>query len=299
MNKIILVFSIFLTFSFAKSEELTVSILPQKYFLQKIVKDKYNINVMVKPGSSPHMYEPKASQMRSLIQSKAYFYMGVSFENVWLEKFKQTAKDTLFVDSTKGIEKIAMLKHEHHDDEEKGTSHEEHHEIHHEEHHDEEGLDPHIWLDPILVKTQAKNIYETMIKIDSKNSEFYKQNYEVFLKELDILDSKLNEILKPFEHKSFMVFHPSWGYFAKRYNLEQIAVEFEGKEPKPNELVELIDDAKKHNIKIVFVSPQFSQKSAKTISKNIGGNVVVINPLSENWDEELINSANEISKSYK
>ena len=96
-----------------------------------------------------------------------------------------------------------------------------------------------------------------------------------------------------------MVFHPSWGYFAKRYDLEQISIEIQGKEPKPNELVELVKDAKVHNIKIIFVSPQFSQKSAKTIAQNIGGNVVDIDSLSENWANDLLKTANEIANSYK
>lgn len=294
MKKIILIFSLFLTFAFAKNEELTVSILPQKYFLQKIVKDKFDINVMVKPGFSPATYEPKTSQMRSLVNSKVYFYIDVPFEDIWLDKFKQSSKNTLFVDTSLGIEKIQMAKHEHHDEEDKTEEHKDEHQDH-----EHESLDPHIWLDPVLVKIQAKNMYETMIKIDSKNSDFYKTNYEDFLNHLDKLDSELKTILKEVEHKPFMVFHPSWGYFAKRYNLEQIAVESQGKEPKPNELVELIKDAKEHNIKIVFVAPQFSQKSAKTISKNIGGNVATIDPLSINWDIELLKSAKDIVNSYK
>ena len=96
-----------------------------------------------------------------------------------------------------------------------------------------------------------------------------------------------------------MVFHPSWGYFAKRYNLEEISIEIEGKEPKPAELVELMDEAKKHNIKIVFSSPQFSQKSALAISKNIQATVVSIDPLAQNWSENLLYSAKQIANSYK
>lgn len=276
----------------ASKAELSVSILPQKYFVEKIVKDKFDVNVMVLPGASPHIYEPKSSQMKSLVNSKIYFYIGVSFEKVWLDKFKLSAKNTTFVDTTIGIEKLAMAKHGHHDEEEIHTNHE------HENEHEDEALDPHIWLDPILVKVQAKNIYEAIIKIDSKNSEFYKANYEEFLKELDNLDTQVKTILAPYENRAFMVFHPSWGYFAKRYNLEQIAVEVEGKEPKPNELVELIKDAKKHDIKIVFVSAQFSQKSAKTISKNIGASVISIDPLNEKWNESLLLSAKEIANSY-
>ena len=229
MKKILLVFAFLISFLNASTNQLTVNILPQKYFVQKIVKDKFDINVMVKPGSSPHNFEPKPSQMKLLDESKAYFLIGDPSEKAWLDRFKQNTKNTLFVDTTIGIEKIQMQpdehEHEHHD-------------------HDHSGLDPHIWLDPVLVKIQAKNIYEAMIKIDAQNSDFYKANYEEFIKELDALDEQIKKLLTPYEKKSFMVFHPSWGYFAKRYNLEQISIEVEGKEPKPNELVELIEEAK-------------------------------------------------------
>lgn len=333
------------------SKEVTVSILPQKYFVEKIAKDKIDINVMVKPGASPATYEPKPSQMRKLSKSMAYFSIGVPFEKVWLEKLQAANKKIILVKTQEGIEKIQMLPHTHHDEEEhdehkshedKHHDHEEHkHEKHHEhhdkhdehkhahhdehkhekhekhaKHHDNEehdehndhdeheghvhtGLDPHIWLDPVLVKKQASSIYKTLVKIDSENKDFYKTNYENFIKQLDILDNKLANILKPYKGKSFMIFHPAWGYFAKRYNLEQIAVEVHGKEPKPAQLVELVKEAKLHNIKIVFVSPQFSQKGAKTISKSIKGNVAIMNPLALEWDENLLKVANDIANTYK
>ena len=294
MKKIIFLFIVMFSFLNASTQELTVNILPQKYFVEKIVKDKFTINVMVKPGASPHNFEPKPSQMRSLVASKVYFLIGDATEKNWIEKFKQNAKNTLFVDTTIGVEKIEMAKHEHEE-----VAQHDHKKDEKDEEHDHSGLDPHIWLDPVLVKIQAKNIYEAMIKIDSANSDFYKTNYEEFIKELETLDSNIKTILAPHKDKAFMVFHPSWGYFAKRYDLEQISIEIEGKEPKPNELVELIEESKKHDIKIVFVSPQFSQKSAQAISKNIGANVVAIDPLSDNWYENLQKVANEIANSYK
>jgi zinc transport system substrate-binding protein len=294
MKKIIFLFIVMFSFLNASTQELTVNILPQKYFVEKIVKDKFTINVMVKPGASPHNFEPKPSQMKSLVASKVYFLIGDATEKNWIEKFKQNAKNTLFVDTTIGVEKIEMAKHEHEE-----VAQHDHKKDEKDEEHDHSGLDPHIWLDPVLVKIQAKNIYEAMIKIDSANSDFYKTNYEEFLKELETLDSNIKTILAPHKDKAFMVFHPSWGYFAKRYDLEQISIEIEGKEPKPNELVELIEESKKHDIKIVFVSPQFSQKSAQAISKNIGANVVAIDPLSDNWNENLQKVANEIANSYK
>ena len=295
MKKILFLCIAFFTLLNASKPEITVNILPQKYFVEKIVKDKFEINVMVKPGSSPHNYEPKPSQMKSLVNSKAYFLVGDPFEQAWMDKFKQNAKNTLFVDTTKGIEKIQMQEHDHHDEATVDAKHDEHDH----EKHDHSGFDPHVWLDPLLVKIQAKNIYEAMVEIDSHNSDFYKTNYEEFIKELDTLDENIKTILSPYKDKAFMVFHPSWGYFAKRYDLEQISIEIEGKEPKPNELVELIEEAKKHDIKIVFVAPQFSQKSAKTISKNINANVIAIDPISGNWKESMLDTANQIANSYK
>ncbi len=295
-KKFLLVFVAFSVMLYAK--EVTVSILPQKYFLEKIAGDKFDVNVMVKPGSSPATYEPKISQMKKLAKSEAYFSIGVPFEKVWLEKFHTANKNIIIVDTSKEIEKLEMQVHEH-NDEDKKEEHEKHYEGHEEKRYEYSGLDPHIWLDPILVKIQAKNILKALIKIDEKNSSFYKQNYESFLKELDLVDSKIKNILKLSKNRAFIVFHPSWGYFAKRYDLKQIAIEIEGKEPKTAQLVEFIKEAKRHNIKIVFVSSQFSQKSAKTIAKSINGKVAVIDPLSLKWDDNLIKIAKDITNIYK
>ena len=149
------------------------------------------------------------------------------------------------------------------------------------------------------MKIQAKNILDALIKIDTVNSDFYKNNYKNFLAKLDKLHLKLENSLKDVKGKKFMVFHPSWGYFAKRYNLVQEAVEKEGKEPKPKEIINLINEAKEEGIKIVFVAPQFSMQSAKIIANGINGKVVVINPLDDKWEQSLINTAEEIVKSYK
>lgn len=306
MKKLLLAFFCLSTMILAK--EVTVSILPQKYFVKKIAGDKIDVNVMVKPGASPATYEPKVSQMRKLSKSLAYFSIGVPFENAWLEKFKNANKKMLVVDTGMGIQKISMIAHSHdHEEEHEHGKHKE--EVHHEhEHHNHEhhghghhhgGLDPHIWLSPVLVKIQARNIYSTLVKIDSENKDFYKKNLNIFLKEIKALDKKIENILTAYKNRPFMVFHPSWGYFALRYNLEQIAIEVNGKEPKPAQLVNLVKEAKLHDIKIVFVAPQFSQKGAKTISKSINGNVAIIDPLDIKWDENLIKVAKEIANSYK
>lgn len=287
MKKIVLITLFLSSILFAQKNQISVNILPQKYFVEKIVQDKFEVNVMVNPGSSPHNFEPKPSQMKALAKSKIYFISGDNSELAWINRFKQNAKNTLFIDSVKGIEKIAMIDH-HHD--------EDGHDLHEDE---DDALDPHTWLDPINVKTIAKNIYEAVILVDEVNKDFYENNYNKFLIELDNLNLELNNILEPYKNRAFMVFHPSWGYFAKRYNLKQIAVESQGKEPKPNELINLINEAKEHDIKVIFTSPQFSKKAAKVISENIKGNVEVIDPLSIDWENNLIKTAKLFEDSYK
>ena len=306
--KIIFMVCVSLITLFANKLEVTVSIVPQKYFVEKIAQDKVNVNVMVLPGFSPATYEPKTSQMKSLAQSSVYFSIGVPFENVWLERFKSANKSLNIVDTSRGITKALMQ--EHHHEEEHEEAHEHDHEEHQHHEHDNEkkdehddhahnGLDPHIWVDPLLVKQQAKTIYETLVALDKRHAAFYQANYENFLKELDALYLELKTILAPVKNKAFMVFHPSWGYFATRFNLEQIAVEVLGKEPKPNQLIALIEEAKEHNIKTVFVSPEFSQKSAKVIASSIGGKVVSITSLSLQWKENLIFAAHSIVDSHR
>ncbi len=284
MKNFLLAFFCFSTLLLSK--ELTVSIPPQEFFVKKIVGDKFSVNVMVKAGAYPATYEPKISQMRKLAKSEIYFSIGVPFEKVWLEKFENANKNMLIVDTSRGIEKLKMEEQTHNEEAE-----------HHNEH-KHTGLDPHIWLDPILVKVQIKNILDAVVKIDKQNSSFYKANYEKFLGELEVLNKKIKTILEPYKNSAFMVFHPSWGYFSKRYHLEQISIEVQGKEPKPAQLVELVKEIKAHNIKTIFVAPQFSQKGAKTISNSVKVNVATIDPLDIKWDENLIKVAKKIANIF-
>jgi zinc transport system substrate-binding protein len=277
----------------AQKLEVTVSIEPQAYFIEKIAQDRVKVNVMVQPGFSPATYEPKTSQMKALSSSDVYFYIGVPFENVWLQRFKSANRSLMFVDTAKTIQKRQIDAHSHEDE------HDHHHGHDHDAKKEQESLDPHVWLDPVLIKQQAKIMYQTLAKLDEDNASFFKKNYEIFLIELDNLTHELETILAPVKHKAFMVFHPSWGYFAQRFDLKQIAVEVSGKEPKPNQLVELIHEAKENNIKTVFVAPEFSQKSAQVIAKSINGSVFAISPVAKNWDENLRFFAASIVQSYQ
>lgn len=279
---------LFATLAVAKPN-IIVSIPPEKTFVQKIAKDTVDITVMVSPGSSPHSYEPKPSQMMALSKADIYFSIGVEFEQAWLPKFQSQNKNLLLIDIGKDVPRIAITAHHHHDE------HEAHDE--HDEHEAHTGLDPHIWVTPKNVAIMAQTIYENLVKISPKNSLIYKKNLDAFLEEIAATDTQIKSLLKnvPTGAK-FMAFHPSWGYFAKEYHLEQVAIEVEGKSPQPKEIIHVIQEAKEEQVKVIFTQPEFSDKSALLIAKEAGVRVQKISPLDEQWSQNLINMAEAIAK---
>jgi zinc transport system substrate-binding protein len=276
---------------------VTVSILPQQYIVEKIAGGSVDIAVMVGANANHETYEPKPSQMKLLAKSDIYFTVGLPFEEAWLERFAAASPKMGIVDTGAGIEKIEFHHHdedaEHakHDEDEHADhrDHDEDEENHAAEHnhHDHDGLDPHIWLDPVLVKIQSKTIANALSKKYPQNSALYAKNYENFAKELDKLNAQLSEKLSVLKNRSFFVFHPSWGYFAKRYGLEQIFVEVEGKEPKAAELIEILKTAKAKNIKALLAEPQVSEKNAKIVADEIGAKLVKVDPMKKDLSKNL------------
>ena len=260
-----------------------VSIAPQRYFVQQIGKELVDVHAMVPPGADPHTYEPKPRQMVSLAAAKLYFAIGIEFEAARLKKILSTNPQIKVVHTDEGIQKIPMTEGTHHG----------------EGRHDRSGLDPHIWLSPPLVMIQARTILNTLQEIDPANRSSYEANYEAFMTELVDLDADLKKIFAGRQGLRFMVFHPSWGYFARSYGLIQVPIQIEGKSPKPAQLTELIQDAREINIKIVFVQPQFSSKSAELIAKEIGGEVAFVDALAENWAENLREVAGKFEAALK
>ena len=275
---------------FAKINAI-VSIAPEASFVHTIGGDKVEVEVMVKPGNSPHTYEPKASQMRLISEADIYFAIGVEFERAWLPRFKAQNNDMEIIDVTTGINKLPMSAEHHHESEHENQKSKD-------KNHNEEGehLDPHVWLAPSNVKIIAKNIYNALNVKDPKNSTVYKVGYQKLLKEIEATDREIKAILSSVKAGTkFMVFHPSWGYFAKEYNLVQIPIEVEGKEPKPKQLAKLIQEAKAQQIEAIFTAPEFSDAIAKEIARELGVPVVKISPLAENWSENLIKLAKAIA----
>ncbi|PKO21579.1 MAG: cation ABC transporter substrate-binding protein [Chloroflexi bacterium HGW-Chloroflexi-1] len=255
---------------------VTVSILPQKYFLERIGGERVIVNVMTPPGASPHTYEPKPDQLVALSQAVAYFSIGVEFERAWLSRITAANNKMLMVDTAQGIERIPMVAH-----------HDEHTEAltpaAGDAHQEGDNLDPHIWTSPELAKVQARTIYAALAQIDPTHQAAYQANLDRFIADIDRLETEIRATLSGAQNRKFMVFHPSWGYFARDFGLEQIPIEVGGQEPSAAELAALISEARANGIQVIFAQPEFSTRAAETIAREIGGQVLLIDPLAADW----------------
>jgi len=402
---------------------VVVSIVPQQTFVEKIGGDKVHVTTMVMPGSNPHFYEPKPSQMKALSNAQIYFPMKIEFEKAWLDRFTQHNKNMKLIDITQGISLIKMAKHSHNHSAKKtfksiknkpyewagvfevnkghytwsfskvagnyahasmkflmvpiiedkkdaigsyeklaqslfdagstrvgedgDTLHvsgglytlqfdenkdqtdfnldikkdgkylfftqyvpmkfeDKEHFFKDNAKYDIEpvqtkpktelGFDPHTWTSPSNVKIMASNILKALVDIDKDNEAYYRKNYQTFLQEIEQTDERIKKVflLLP-EQTNFMVFHPSWGYFAKEYGLKQLPIQVEGKEPKLKMLQAIIKKARASNVKVIFTQKEFSDKSAKVIAAELDIKVLKETPLARNWSENLIEMAEAIA----
>ena len=257
---------------------VVVTILPQVEFVENVGGEKVDVTVMVPLGAGPHTYEPLPSQMKALARAEMYAKVGsgVEFELVWLEKLVSTNKEIVLVDCSTGIQLIQMAGDQDHEDEQSE-----------EELHSPGAMDPHIWMSPLNAKIMVQNICDGLVQVDPGNRAFYERNRDAYLQELTALDQDVREGLSGVTNRRFMVYHPSFGYFAKEYNLTMLPIEEEGKEPTPAGIVHLIEQAKEDNIKVIFASPQFNPRSAEVIADEIGGRVVLIDSLARDYVANL------------
>ncbi len=238
--------------------QVTVSILPQKYFVERIGGQYVVPTVMVLPGESPATYEPKPEQLTALSEAKAYFRIGVVFENAWMDRFAAVNDNMLIVDTREGANLRSW----------EGAP---------------DKIDPHIWLSPVEVKVLARTIKDTLTELDPEHADTFQANLDSFIADIDALDADIRQTLEGVTDRKFMVFHPAWGYFARDYELEMIPIEVGGQEPSAAELAALMSRAQEENIRFVFAQPEFSTKEAETIAQEIGGEVLLISPLNPDW----------------
>lgn len=271
---------------------VTVSILPQRYFVERIGGERVTVTVMVLPGANPATYEPRPSQLVALSKSSAYFTIGVPFERVWLKRVARINPKMQIVRTGRGIERRMMETLE---DvlADKGPPWAGGSAV--EKRKEEVSPDPHVWTSPPLVMLLGRNILMALSYFDPSHRDEYEENFERFQMEIVRLDREIRNMFSGIGKRNrFMVSHPAWGYFADAYGLRQIPVEIEGKEPKPGQLQAIIQYAKGLGIKRIFAQPQFSAKSPELIARAIGGKVSFADPLALEWARNLKQVAQQI-----
>jgi zinc transport system substrate-binding protein len=257
---------------------ITVSISPYKYFVEKIAGDDFKVNVMVPAGANPHIYEPYPEQIASLSKSIAYVSNGfLGFEMTWLDRFYEVNRKMLKLSLG---DNINPLKSDHH----------------HEGAHTE-AADPHYWVSPACAHIMARTLKDFLISINSTKRDYYETNYIRLDSIITSVDKKAIELFSGYKNGAFMIYHPNLGYLARDYGLEEIPVEYEGKEPPPSRMKYLVDRARKENLKAVFVQKEYDTKNAKAIADEIGAEIVIIDPLSENWESSTLDIINSVYKS--
>ena len=264
---------------------IAVSILPQKYAVDRIAGEFIETIVLVGEGQSPHSYEPTPQQMSRLASAKAWILSGTDFEQALIGKITALYPNLLIVDGTEGVTFRLIEAHDHNKD----------------EHHDENSLlyDKHTWLSYEPYKILIGHIYDTLVSIDDNNKEIYEQNKNELLSEIDTLFSALYTSLAPLKGSTVFVYHPSFGYFFDEFGIIQEAVETGGKEPTAKNLVALIEEARKDNVKAIFVQSQFPAQAAKNVADAVGAKVLPLDPLAYNWIKNIESMASvllEVSK---
>ncbi len=261
--------------------EVFVSILPQKFMVEQVGGDRVHVSVLVGPGQSPATYEPTPKQMSRLQKALVYFQIGVPFEREWMARLQSINPHMKVLDTWEAVWQ-------------QDRSHVEQYATQCQAAHD-----PHVWTSPPLVRMMARHIRDTLVEWDPAHAREYKANNEQFAQDLDRLDAEIRTLLAPLTHREFMVFHPSWCYFAETYGLEQISIETEGKEPGPRTLASIIDRGKREGIKVIFVQPQFSRQTARAIARAIGATIVPVDPLAENYLDNLRSVAKQLAEAMR
>jgi zinc transport system substrate-binding protein len=245
---------------------VVVSVLPQKYVVDRLAGDRVAAEVMIPPGASPATYEPTLAQMKRLGEAALYLKVGhpsFPFEAAWLDRLLADTPGLPVVDSSAGVERR------------KG--------------------DPHVWVAPRHVEQMAIQTGAAIAKILPQRRGELQANLKAFRAEIDALDQEIQSLLASKKGRKFLVFHPAWGYFAEAYGLEQVAIEHEHKEPDARELGELIEQAREEKVAVVFVQPQFDPASAELLASEIGARVEPLDPLAYDWPANLRRAARAIA----
>ncbi|QGY47647.1 hypothetical protein GM418_29455 [Maribellus comscasis] len=250
---------------------VTVSILPQKTFVEMIAGDDFKVNVLLPPGASPAVFTLLPSQLKDITHSKVWFRVGhVGFEYSWKEKIEQANRQMKVIDLSKELDLISATS------------------ITSTETKTEKGINPHIWMSPPLVKQMARRITEELSVLNPEKSAIYNENYLKFATEIDQLDDIIRSTLKDYQGRKFIMFHPSLSYFAREYGLKEYSLEPGGKEPTPQRMAELVKLARKENIRVIYIQSDLDREQARVFAEEIDGEIIEMWPLNPAWEENLM-----------
>lgn len=259
---------------------VSVTVLPQAELVKAVGGDRVAVTVLVPPGADPHSYEPTAGQMVSLSDSRIYFRLGeglLPFEDRFVSGLRNVNRNMTVVDTSDGIEFI----------QEEGDS----------DHPGGYGKDPHVWLSVRNAEIMVSHISDALSAADPEHAAEYSHNRDAYLDRLTVLDGEITQQLSGLEPREFLTVHDAWGYFARDYNLTQIAINANDKEPSAQAIREIIARAREDGIKTVFIEPEFSPRSADVIAQAIGGRVVQIDPLAPDYSDNMARIAQAFAES--
>ncbi len=264
----------------ADKPTLTVTLEPLRYFTEAIAGDKFEVISMVPKGSSPETYDPTPQQLVNLDKSVAYLRIGhIGFEQAWMEKLSDNAPHLPIYDTSKGIEFIREEGHSHGD------------------HHHEGGIEPHVWNSTRNASIIAENIFQALSKLDAEHTPYYKARLDSLQTVIAQTDAEVRGWLQQAD-STFLIYHPALSYFARDYGLHQISIEEGSKEPSPAHLQHLIETCRKEGARVIFVQQEFDTRNARLIADELGVSVVPINPLSYDWQEEMVKVARSLNIKY-
>jgi len=242
--------------------EVSVSILPLAWVVERIGGERVRTHVMIPPGTNPDTHAPTPRQLEDLARSQLWVLVGhpgFVFETSWVRPRLVDRPDARVVEMTRDL----VLTGE------------------------DAGEDPHVWVSPRIMQSTVDEITTALCSLDPAHQADYRAGQAAFVSDLRSLDTELKVRLAGLQGGRFLVFHPAWGWFARDYGLVQIAIEREGKEPGPRQLIPLIEAARRAGVRVVFVQRGFSHKSAQIVATEIGAALVEVDPLARDWMANL------------
>ncbi len=257
-----------------------VSVAPQAWLVERLGGERVEVLTMVPATASPATYQPTDAQVSQLLAARAYLRIGVPCERGrWFAALESSGKVEI-VDQAEGVE-LRPIDHA------SGAALD----------HAADG-DPHIWLSPPLLAIQARTVTALLARLDPAHEARFRANLARLERDLESLDLSLAQVLKPLAGRRFFVFHPSWGYFAERYGLRQVAIELDGKEPTDRQITLLQEEARQGAIRAIFVQPQIAGRSAQAVAEAVGLPLVVLDPMAPEVMANLLRTAETLVAAY-